>query len=316
MTKDKRNILLRCGICVLLAAAMVGTSELLGEKEIIFPEITALTVGAIAAPKQTWRVSRIRMILLIAVCSVIGIFIVRFSPLPKPVNLVGAFLICQVIYLLSRTSFAPMISAAALPVLMDTETIIYPISAVTMTILTVLAQTILERLGEYEHEKFTPLPAPDKFAWVSVLIRTAAAAVLAFPLIHFGYNFCIAPPLLVAFTEFSNPASKARNKPLKTILIITGCAFCGAALRLVLCILLPLPLTLAAVLSVTSALIIMKLSGQYIPPAGALAVLPMIIPAQALLIYPAEILAEATAFMWLSLCFRRRKTEQTKGAAI
>ena len=58
---------------------MVGVSELLGEKEIIFPEITALTVGAIAAPKHSWKVSRARMILLIAVCSVIGILIVRLS---------------------------------------------------------------------------------------------------------------------------------------------------------------------------------------------------------------------------------------------
>lgn len=295
-------------MCIVLAAAMVGASELLGEKEIIFPEITALTVGALAAPKQSWRVSRVRMVLLIALCSVIGILIVRFSPLPKPANLAGAFLICQVIYLLSRTSFAPLISAAALPVLMDTETVIYPLSAVTMTILTVLAQALLERFGAYEREQFTPLPLPDRFAWLSVVLRTAAAAVLAFPLIHFGYNFCIAPPLLVAFTEFSNPSSKARNKPLKTVLVITGCAFCGAAFRILLCVLLPLPLTLAAVLSVTMALIIMKLAGQYIPPAGALAVLPMIIPAPALLIYPAEILAGATVFMGLSLCFRRKKT--------
>lgn len=36
---------------------MVGVSELLGEKEIIFPEITALTVGAIAAPKHSWKVA-------------------------------------------------------------------------------------------------------------------------------------------------------------------------------------------------------------------------------------------------------------------
>ncbi len=310
MTKETRNTLLRFGMCVALAAAMVGASELIGEKEIIFPEITALTVGALAAPKQSWRVSRIRMIILIALCSVIGILIVRFSPLPKLVNLVGAFLICQVIYLLSRTNFSPMISAAALPVLMDTESIIYPISAVSMTILTVLAQLLLERLGEYEAEKFTPLPPPDRFAWLSAIFRTVAAAVLAFPPIHFGYNFCIAPPLLVAFTEFSNPASKARKKPLKTVFIITGCALCGASFRLLFCVLLNLPLTLAAVLSVTAALIIMKLAGQYIPPAGALAVLPMIIPASALLIYPSEIFAGATVFMGISLCFRKRKTEK------
>ena len=39
---------------VLMVALMVGAAELLGEKEIIFPEITALAVGALVAPKQAW----------------------------------------------------------------------------------------------------------------------------------------------------------------------------------------------------------------------------------------------------------------------
>lgn len=300
---------MRTAACLILAAAMVGAAELLGEKEIIFPEITALTVGAIAAPKQSWRVSRVRMVLLIAICSALGILIVRLSPLPKAINLAGAYLLCQVLYMFSGTSFAPMISAAALPVLMGTETIIYPVSAVMMTILTVLVQYILERRGLYEHEEFSPVPRPDSFGIISAAVRTVIAAVLAFPLIRFGLNFCIAPPLLVAFTEFSNPASGARKKPVKTVLIITACALSGALFRWSLCVLLGLPMTLAAVMSAAAALTIMKLAGQYIPPAGALGILPMIIPQEALLIYPLEIFAGASVFMLAALCFRKRETE-------
>lgn len=306
-----KNYLIRAAACVSLAAVMTGAAELLGEKEIIFPEITALTVGAIAAPKQSWRVSRVRMILLIALCSVIGILIVRFSPLPKAADLALAYLICQAIYLFSGTSFAPMISAAALPVLMGTETIIYPISAVAMTALTVLAQFILEKCGLYSREEFTPLPPPDKFSCISAAVRTAAAAALAFPLIHFGWTFCIAPPLLVAFTEFSNPKSKARTKPIKTVLIITACAAAGAVFRYIFCAVLGLPLTVAVIISVASALAVMKLAGQFIPPAGALGVLPMIIPQESLLVYPIEILCGAAVFMAAALCFRRKETKDS-----
>lgn len=308
LTEENKSFTLRTAVCVILAAAMVGAAEMLGEKEIIFPEITALTVGAIAAPKQSWRVSRLRMVILILLCSVLGILIVRFSPLPKAANLVLAYLVCQALYLCSGTSFAPMISAAALPVLMDTETIIYPISAVTMTLLTVTAQYILERAGKYKREEFTPLPRRDGFCWLSAAARTIIAAALAVPLIHFGYNFCIAPPLLVAFTEFSNPESGARKRPIKTVLIITGCAASGAVFRYLLCVIFGLPLTLAAVLSVLTALIIMRFAKQYIPPAGALGVLPMIIPAEALLIYPAEIFAGAAVFMLAALFFKRKKS--------
>lgn len=209
---------------------------------------------------------------------------------------------------MSGTSFAPLISAAALPVLMGTETIIYPISAVTMTVLTCLAQYILERSGVCERENFVPLAKPYKFKWISAIVRVVAVSILAFPLIHFGVQFCIAPPLLVAFTEFSDPQSKARSKPVKTVLIITGCALTGALLRYLLCCNAGLPLTLAAILSVAAALIIMKLAGQFIPPAGALGVLPMIIPQETLLIYPAEILAGAAVFMAAALCFRKKET--------
>ena len=89
---------------------------------------------------------------------------------------------------------------------------------------------------------------------------------------------------------------------------ITGCALTGALLRYLLCCNAGLPLTLAAILSVAAALIIMKFAGQFIPPAGALGVLPMIIPQETLLIYPAEILAGAAVFMAAALCFRKKET--------
>ena len=43
------NYAVRSIVCIALAAAMVGVSELLGEKEIIFPEITALTVAKLTS---------------------------------------------------------------------------------------------------------------------------------------------------------------------------------------------------------------------------------------------------------------------------
>ena len=45
---------------VLIIVAMVGTSELMHEKEVIFPEIAAIAVGAMLAPKFTWNTSKLR----------------------------------------------------------------------------------------------------------------------------------------------------------------------------------------------------------------------------------------------------------------
>lgn len=309
VTKENKNFTVRLFVCLILVAVMVGTSELTGEREVIFPEIAALSIGAVAAPKQCWITDRFRMVFLIFICSVIGILIVRSSPFAKPINIIAAFLICQMLYLCSGTSFAPMISAAVLPVLMNTSSIIYPISAVTMTLLTVLAQYLLEHVGIYKREKFVTKPKPAVYDWLCLSVRTAVAALIVFPSTRFGLNFCVAPPLLVAFTEFSNPESKARKNPIKTVLIIVCCAFVGAMLRYLLCALAGFPLISAAVLSTAFSIIVMHLAGQYIPPAGALGILPMIIPSESLLIYPAEIAAGATAFMLASVCFRKKDNE-------
>ena len=52
---------------LLIVAAMVGAAELLGENEIIFPEITAIAVGALMAPKLAWKTNRKRILGLIMI---------------------------------------------------------------------------------------------------------------------------------------------------------------------------------------------------------------------------------------------------------
>ena len=42
---------------------MVGVSELMGEKEIIFPEMAALTIGMWIVDKKVWTVSRLKLVL-------------------------------------------------------------------------------------------------------------------------------------------------------------------------------------------------------------------------------------------------------------
>ena len=49
--------LLPAFISLALAVGMVTASELLGDKEIIFPEITAITIGALASPLFFWSYS-------------------------------------------------------------------------------------------------------------------------------------------------------------------------------------------------------------------------------------------------------------------
>jgi len=50
-----------------LPLLMFFLAEILGEKEIIFPETAALVIGALLSPKHIWRVNREKMLLYMSV---------------------------------------------------------------------------------------------------------------------------------------------------------------------------------------------------------------------------------------------------------
>lgn len=254
-----RKQLLSDGLVLAIVAAMVGAAELTGQSEIIFPEITAIAVGAFLSPRLAWRTDRVRMLVTVTLCAVLGVLLVRFVPLPVWGRLTLAYGLAQVVFLLSGTRFAPMISAIALPVLLGTESWVYPAAAFLLTGLILLC--------------------------------------------HWGLDcrFAVAPPLLVAFTEFSSPTAAARKRPFRAGAAIFLCALAGTASRLLLQGALGLPLTLAALLAAAAMIAILRSLGMYVPPAGALAILPMLLPAERLPRYPLQIALGTALFLALVL---------------
>ncbi|MCR4675516.1 MAG: hypothetical protein K5675_10925, partial [Lachnospiraceae bacterium] len=112
----KRNIPTICTL--LLVTAMVFFSEILNNKEIIFPEIAALSVGYMVAEKRSWMVNGRRMLTLITICAVFGVLIVRYMGLDSYSEIVIAFSFAQILFMFSGTTFAPFVSAIVLPVML------------------------------------------------------------------------------------------------------------------------------------------------------------------------------------------------------
>lgn len=296
-----RNSLIRYAAVVLIVTLMIGASELLAEKEIIFPEIAAIAVGAIAAPRFAWRTDKLRMLLLIISGAVLGVLTVRYVPIPLFLKLSLAFGLCQLILAFSKTSFAPFISAMVLPVLLGTESWVYPVAAAVLTASILGVLCLLERTGICSKDKFVALPFPGKREFISAFVRVLCVLALSFAALGLGLRFAVAPPLLVAFTEFTNPNCSARKRPVKSVALITLCAAAGAVCRCLLVICLGLPITLAAAAASAIMLCIMHLFGQFLPPAGAIAVLPMLIGQDSVAWYPVQALLGASVLMGLAL---------------
>ena len=292
-------------LTLILVGIMTFVAEILGEGEIIFPEITALAIGYMVTQKQGWKVNDSRMIALIAICAVAGVLTVRYIKVGLYLEILIAFVFAQILFMFSGTTFAPMISAIVLPVMMQTESFIYPIAAFLLTIAVVLFRRFLLKVKIRDKEDFQSV---NLHAKSDTAVRTICVAVVGFFAILSGFKFAIAPPLLVAFTEFSRPKNKARNKPVKTVLLITVCAFVGAVSRYVLNMTLGLPLTVAALTATAIMLVIVYCTKMYIPPAGALTILSMIIPSESVLLYPLQILVGTAVIMLISrLLFMKRQ---------
>lgn len=140
---------------------MVGCSLLLNEPEIIFPEITALTIGAWLAPKQVWKTSSLKLVVLIMIYAIIGVCLVRYLHMSLTFKVMLAFLLCNLGLIISHTTFAPLISACILPILMHTESWIYPISATIMAFMIVVIQNFLQKKGDCHPYHYEPVQLID-----------------------------------------------------------------------------------------------------------------------------------------------------------
>lgn len=277
-------------ISVLLAALMVAAAELLNEKEIIFPEITAIAVGALAAPVQSWNTSRLRLLGCISVSALCGVITVRYLPLPTEVRIIAGLIMSLGIITLSKTGFVPAVSACILPILMNTESFVYVISVVVMTGLILLSQRLLERLGLRDKYHFRPVQ-PTKELLLLRLRQLLLLSAAAFLPAYYHEIFFIAPPLMVGFIEMSSPKSKLRSRAPLAVGLISAAAFMGALSRWAVTEAAGLPLFVSAALSVLMIILLISQCGLYFPPCGAIATLPFIIPENALLRFPFEVTA-------------------------
>ncbi len=294
-------------ISVLLAAGMVAAAEITGEREIIFPEITAIAIGALAAPKQVWNTSKLRLFAAVALSAGTGAAIVRLLPLPVWVQApLGIFCAAGYITLLG-CGFVPAISACVLPILMQTGGAAYLISALGMTALILGVQTILERFGLREKCGFIPEARTRGLIKLRAKQSLTAAAICLLPA-YFGEIFITAPPLIVAFFELSKPNSKPRGRIWQTVLLIGGAAFIGTIMRAALSVGAGLPMAFSAAVACGAVLWLVDRLGLYFPPCGAIATLPFLIDQSALWKLPLEVLGGYLIFCAAVVVLFREKT--------
>lgn len=310
MTKSiYKNNLLKYLFSIAMAVLMVLAAEISGEKEIIFPEVAALLIGAWSMNKAPWRVNKLLMVMLMALSSVVGVVIVRYFAVHIFIQVAVAFAFTAIALSLAKSTFVPMISACILPILLGTDSWIYPVSVTILTLIIVSVQLLLEKLKMKEPMVFEPSTATTKINLINWTKRFVIfLAVAAFPLFSGNYYF-IAPPIIVCFVEFTSTASPVRKAPLK-LFCVFGIAACLGEFARFLNVDAGFPMWSCALIGLILLYLLFVYSGVMFPPAGAMVVLPLIINQRQAQFCSLKAVVGAGIFILLAMLFFKNKSHK------
>ncbi len=286
---------------ILMALVMVLVAEVSGEKEIIFPEICALTIGAWISEQQPWQTNKRRIFLLMSAAALFGVLVVKYIGIPLFFQVCICFAFTGFILTLCKTNFVPIISACILPVYLRTDSWIYPISVSFMALIIIIAQWIMEKYNMRPSNTFVPCDFDIKLQiikWSKLLIVFGLIALIPFKMHQIYF---LAPPLIVMFTELSNPESQARKKPAYIVGIMTFSSLTGCLIRLILNVYMNIPLSICTMIACIILFIALRRVKINFPPAGAILLIPMIIEKDLLGIFPIEVFIGALVLCSIAL---------------
>ena len=254
-------------ISLVLILAMVSIAEITGEREIIFPEVAALVVGSWVLEKQPWKVSKVGLVVLMTLCSIVGILIVRYVNLGLTMEVLIGLVFTGLILKLSKTTLVPIISACILPIVLRTETWVYPISVFILTILIVSIKYFIEDYGvsevreEFKEEiaKLERNTSLRKKEFIRLFKIFITVGILTYFSVKFNITLLIAPPLIVAFIELTNEHCKFRQRSKSLLLLFIVVAILGFIFRSGFNEYLGLPLWLCTIFLLISLFICLEI---------------------------------------------------------
>ena len=285
---EKGKYLLRTAAAVAVVTLMVFISDISGEKEIIFPELAALALGAVICERMPWRVSTLQMAVFMTISAFLGWFLAKADGIPVFIRIMGGFIICSILLIKTKSTMLPVLSACILPILTNAQSILYPLSVIILTSEIILIRFLFKKWGIITSEKTKEEKLSRRDEITRFIFVTAVLAIVTAISVSSGFTYLIAPPLIVAFAEISYPESPAKKSPLILIIAVIMCCICGTAARLILCETAKLPLFVGVFVAVAASFFVLTLLEKPFPPAAALAVLPFILPHQAVVTYPLQ----------------------------
>ncbi len=296
-------------LALAVTAMMFVIAKLTGHREIIFPEILSIVVFCLITKKQILTTNRLKMIILTTLASLIGVIIVRYIQIPIYFQILLGFLLPQIILILGKSNFVPIIAASLFPIYMKVTSFVYPSASFALVSLIAICQYLL--IKQY---KLKPINLQNKYFNKKVKTKHLLKLFIIFALImilpvYYRAIFILPPPFIVAFVVLSNPLSSFRKYKSKVYLSMIAVTIIGILCRLIINIYLGFPLFLSAITACIMMFILIEKKNVFFPPIGGALLMPIILKENVLSLYWLEILVGLyIIFLTTSILFKREKS--------
>lgn len=301
---------------IVLVVAMFIVSEYIGEKEIIFPEISALAINAWVIGNSTAQSRTVHLWLSPTIAAITGILITRFLPYSPLFMVAVAFILVALQLKILGSEVYPSLSAAILPILLHIDSWYYPLSVCIMTGIIVFVQILIHKFdkdkkphsrlaGNHQEKQKFSITKTGFIHWAKLLMSVLIVLSIAS---YFHWNYIIAPPLIVILVELTKSDSKLPNRIWLVFIILVFAAFSGVLWLYVINYLLHWPVWISSGLSFGCLLVIFHLLKFPLAPAAAITLLPTIIPTDDLWLYPWQVLVGSAVFLLIGSSWFKQST--------
>lgn len=304
----------RVAAALTLVVSMFAIAALMNEKEIIFPEIAALALGAWVIPQSSWDKKPVNLWVSPSLAAFTGMAIIKFLPFDSLIMIVVALALVILQLHLMKSHVFPALSAAILPIIVHANSWLYPFSVCLFTGIIWLAKRWLD-VDNTQIGKEKPVPENrssfDLKYWGKFYLLVLGVSAFA---LNFDLPYMIAPPLIVAFIELTQPNSKINR--LTFVLLIGVAAFSGVFFFYFITYFLNWPVWISSAVSFAWLLILCRWMKLALPPAAAITLLPTIVSPQNLWSYPFHVILGACIFVVLrTLFFQSGMKQRTRSIA-
>lgn len=284
-----------------------------GRETIAVPQAAALAVGLLLVPSRAaFQTSMPRTVLFCSAGALLGVLFAHLAVLPLFLRIFLAYAASQVLVLVSGTALTPVIAFCCYPVMFGITSFWYVLAAAGMTLIIVLLEKLLYVTGIRKEQPFVQREAPLSSGILPLLARLAVVFVLLVLAAKTIFPLLVVPPLLAAFSDFSEPSCAGRRVPATTVILLSMGAIAGVFCRALLYEHFQLPELVCVAICVLLVFFFYQSFGTYEVQTMAVALLAFCIPAGQTLAYPVRIFGGAgILMMFCALCFRDRKAARS-----